>query len=95
MTALVTRLRNIAAAKSRPMDRASCIETEAADEIERLQELATASIRYAHHWDDCKPAMSGACVCGLQSVLNQHSGFRPSPSSPSFSNPSVSTPLEK
>ena len=35
-TPLVTRLRNIAAAKSRPMDRAACIETEAADALDQV-----------------------------------------------------------
>jgi hypothetical protein len=35
-TPLVTRLRNIAAAKSRPIDRVACIETEAADALDQV-----------------------------------------------------------
>lgn len=79
MTSLVARLRNIAAAKSRPMERAACIETEAADAIESLVMLKN----FAHHWDECEPAMTGACVCGLDDVLRQCSGFKlPSSSIP-------------
>lgn len=77
MTLLVNRLRNIASAKSRPMDRASCIETEAADEIERAREFAIAMSRYAMHWDECKPGNTGKCVCGLQALINELSGHRP------------------
>ena len=49
MTSLVARLRNIADAKSRPMDRASCIETEAADAIARRDDLLIAVVYYAEN----------------------------------------------
>jgi hypothetical protein len=60
MTRLVERLRNIAAAKSRPMDRASCIETEAADMLERRDEILRAVLYYA---DNPMTGVSLQLVC--------------------------------
>ena len=47
MANLTGRLRNISAAKSRPMDRASCIETEAADALDIYEDLLRAVLYYA------------------------------------------------